>query len=408
MASQSVYDLEDGLAPSGFGATAAGRANPLSDAHLAPTRSDDLRRPVYGVLGIPIDAVDMGMVLRQIAAATSRSAPFLISTANLNFLATSLRDPEFRESLLMSDLCSADGAPVVWAARMLGAPMRGRIAGSDIFMALRAAKRAQPLKVFLFGGDADIAAEASRQINAERNGMACVGTLFPGFGSVADMSTGDVIDKVNASQAEFLAVALGAKKGQAWLLHNHARLTVPVRVHLGATLNFAAGTVRRAPAAFQRLGLEWFWRIIEEPQLWRRYWNDGLTFVRLIATRIVPLLALQKWHAVGRGAGRSGLSVDCSEDDKTIVLSPKGAATAQNIDIAIPVFQAALAANKDVTINLDGTELVDARFLGLLLMLNKNLKERGCALTLVRVPTRIARLLRLNEFGFLLHHESKA
>ena len=357
---------------------------------------------------MPIDAVDMETVQRSIAAAAIRTEPFLISTANLNFLATSLRDAEFRELLLISNLCSADGAPVVWAARMLGAPMRGRIAGSDMFMALRAAKRAPPLKVFLFGGDADIAAEASKRINAERNGMACVGTLFPGFGSVADMSAGDIIETVNASQAQFLAVALGAKKGQAWLLHNHTRLTVPVRVHLGATLNFAAGTVRRAPAALQQLGLEWFWRITEEPQLWRRYWNDGLTFIRLIATRIVPLLALQKWHAIGRGAGRDGLSVDYWEDDKIIVLSPKGAATAQNIDIAAAAFRTALGANKDVTINLDGTELVDARFLGLLLMLNKNLKEGGCALTFARVPARIARLFRLNEFGFLLHHESRA
>ena len=396
------------MAPSGFGQAAAGRANTLPDVSLAQIPSDDLARQVYGVLGIPIDVVDMETVQRRIAAAASRTEPFLISTANLNFLVASLRDTQFRELLLISDLCSADGAPIVWAARMLGAPMRGRIAGSDIFAALRAAKRVSPLKVFLFGGDANIAAEASKRINAERNGMACVGTYYPGFGSVADMSTDDIIDTVNASQAEFLAVALGAKKGQAWLLHNHARLTVPVRVHLGATLNFAAGTVKRAPAAFQRLGLEWFWRIIEEPQLWRRYWNDGLTFVRLIATRIMPLLALQKWHAISHGAGRDGLSVDYSEDNKTIVLSPKGAATAKNIDIAIPAFRTALAANKDVTINFDGTELIDARFLGLLLMLNKNLKERGGALTLVRVPTKIARFFRLNEFGFLLHHESKA
>ena len=408
MASQSVYDRENGVMTSELGVAAADWAKPVVELSLPSNRSDDLAREVYGVLGIPIDAVDMETVLREIAAAAAWSAPFLISTANLNFLATSLNDREFRESLLISDLCSADGVPVVWAARMLGVPMRGRVAGSDMFAALRAAKRAPPLKVFLFGGGPDIAAEASKRINAERGGLECVGTFYPGFCSVDEMSTGEVIDILNASDAEFVAVALGANKGQAWLRHNHARLKVPVRAHLGATINFAAGTIRRAPRFFQRLGLEWLWRIIEEPQIWHRYWNDGLTFVRLTATRILPLLVLQRWHAAHYGAGDRTLSVGHSEDDKTVFLSPIGFATAQNIDAAISAFRAALAANKDVVINFDATELIDARFLGLLLMLNKRLKEEGFNLTLAKVSSRIERLFRLNEFGFLLHHESKA
>lgn len=406
MASQTVCDRDDRAPPPD--ARAAAQVEPSAAAVHVSTELDDLTRPVYGVLGIPIDAVDMETAQLKIAAAASRTEPFLISTANLNFLVASLRDTEFRESLLVSNLCSADGAPVVWAARMLGAPMSGRLAGSDMFVALSATKRAPPLKTFLFGGEAGVAAKASQRINAERNGVTCVGTLFPGFGSVADMSADNVIEQVNASQAQFLVVALGAKKGQAWLLQNHSRLTVPVRVHLGATINFVAGTVRRAPEALQRLGLEWFWRITEEPQLWRRYWSDGLTFIRLIATRVVPLLALQMWYAAGRGARQDGLSIGYSAQRKRIILSIKGRATCPNIEIAINAFRTALAAGKDVTINFDDTELIDARFLGLLLMLYKNLKETGRTLSLVGVPARIARLIRLNEFGFLLHHEGRA
>src|SRR5262249_60148195 len=85
----------------------------------------------------------------------------------------------------------------------------------------------------------------------------------------------DVMDGVNASGGVFLLVALGSRKGQIWLLRNHDRLQIPVRAHLGATLHFAAGTIRRAPAIVAKLGLEWLWRIKEEPHLWRRYWRDG-------------------------------------------------------------------------------------------------------------------------------------
>jgi Glycosyl transferase WecG/TagA/CpsF family len=89
------------------------------------------------------------------------------------------------------------------------------------------------------------------------------------------MSRDQMIDKVNASEADFLAVSLGAKKGQLWLHRNHQRLAIPVRAHLGAAINFQAGTVKRAPPRLRAWGLEWLWRIKEEPQLWRRYGHDG-------------------------------------------------------------------------------------------------------------------------------------
>ena len=84
-----------------------------------------------------------------------------------------------------------------------------------------------------------------------------------------------LLDQINGSKADFLLVALGAQKGQAWLMANRHKLTVPIVSHLGATLNFLAGTVRRAPAGLQRLGLEWLWRIAQEPYLAARYLMDG-------------------------------------------------------------------------------------------------------------------------------------
>ena len=132
-------------------------------------------------------------------------------------------------------------------------------------------------------------------LNAENGGLVCVGALNPGYGTIEDMSGDAIIAAVNASKAEFLVVALGARKGQTWLLRNHHRLRVPVRAHLGAAVNFQAGSVKRAPRAIRKVGLEWLWRIKEEPHLRIRYWHDGCRYCAccgrgyyLLPGRVVP------------------------------------------------------------------------------------------------------------------------
>jgi N-acetylglucosaminyldiphosphoundecaprenol N-acetyl-beta-D-mannosaminyltransferase len=367
---------------------------------------DDLAREVYGVLGIPIDVVDMSTALHRIETAAIGSAPFLISTANLNFLVTSRSDAEFRESLLGSDLCTADGMPIVWLARLLDIPISNRIAGSDLFEALKSLPGS--LKLFLFGGAPGAAEAACLKLNAEPGGMQCVGSYYPGYRAVNEMSTDAIFDTINNSDADILAVALGAKKGQAWLLQNHDRVRIPVRVHLGATINFQAGTIKRAPALMRKWGFEWLWRIKEEPHLWLRYRDDGIVLLRLIITQVLPLVVLARWDRVVGGRKNQGLLIRQSEDHKTVILSMIGMATAQNIGNAVSCLQNAVTASKDVVINFAGTELIDARFLGLLLMVSKHLKEQQLNLQFTGVSPRISRLFRLNGFGFLLSTKAES
>jgi N-acetylglucosaminyldiphosphoundecaprenol N-acetyl-beta-D-mannosaminyltransferase len=216
------------------------------------------------------------------------------------------------------------------------------------------------------------------------------------------MSTDAIFDAINSSNANFLAIALGAKKAQAWLLRNHDRLRIPVRVHLGATINFQAGTLKRAPAGIRKWGLEWLWRIKEEPQLWRRYWDDGMVLLQLILTQVLPLVILARWHRMREGLKGQALLIKRAEDHKTVILSINGVATAQNLGDAVSCFQDAAAAAKHIVINFTNTRLIDARFLGLLLMLSKQLKKQQLQLSFTGVSPRITRIFRLNGFGFLL------
>ena len=174
----------------------------------------DLRRPVYGILGVPFDALDVQTLLDNIVAAVSAGQPFLISTPNVNFLMASRTNPEFRESLLQSDLCLVDGMPIIWIARLLGLPIGGRLAGSDLFDTLKSrAATGRRLKVFLFGGGEGVAEGVAKSLNLAADGMECVGTLNPGFGSVEELSREEIIDAINASQADLLAVFLERRQG---------------------------------------------------------------------------------------------------------------------------------------------------------------------------------------------------
>jgi N-acetylglucosaminyldiphosphoundecaprenol N-acetyl-beta-D-mannosaminyltransferase len=371
---------------------------------IAPHPPCDLTREVYGLLGVPVDPIKMAEVIERVENASANSTPFLISTANLNFLITSRSDAEFRESLLRSDLCTADGMPLVWIARLLGVPIKERIAGADIFEALKSAREpVGRLGVFIFGGAEGAAAAACQRLNTESAGIICVGSHDPGFVALEGMSTDAILNTINSSNADFLAVALGAKKGQFWLLRNHERLTIPVRAHLGATINFQAGRLKRAPPRLQKWGLEWLWRIKEEPALWRRYWHDGLQLLELILIQVVPLLALNWWYQPRWGQKGQDLLIEQAVDHKSVILSINGDAVARNIGIAVAGFEKAVAGKEPLIINFTKTRLIDARFLGLLIMLRKLLKGQRRHLSFTGASPRIAKIIRLNGFGFLLH-----
>ena len=369
----------------------------------------NLERGVYCVLGIPVDAINLPTVLKRVEAAAANRAAFLISTPNLNFLVNSLSDRDFRESLLDSDLCPPDGVPIIWIARLLGLPIRERAAGADLLERLQfRGSQARPIKTFLFGGATGVAAAAAEKLNRQPSGLTCVGTLNPGFGSVDEISQDHMITAINSSGADFLIVSLGAKKGQLWLQRNHSRLAIPIRSHLGAAINFQAGTVKRAPPIVSAWGFEWLWRIKEERYLWKRYRDDGFVFLRLLLTRVLPLAIMVRWQQSWTKNRLQELQIKAYYLDHSIVISLGGSATESHVAKATACFREALTDKKDIVINLSDTCLIDARFLGLLLMLRKELKSCQSELRFIAVPRAIERIFRLNEADFLLSADTQA
>ena len=375
---------------------------PAVEVREASTASDDLARDVYGLLGISLDAVNFPDLLHSVEEAVAHASPFLISTPNVNFLINSQENSEFRESILQSDMCLADGMPLIWIAKLLQVPINERIAGSDLFGRLKsAASRSRPIRIFLLGGADGVAESVRNKLNAERCGLECVGVLNPGFGTIEEMSTAPIIGAINASRPDLLAVFFGAQKAQTWLMHNHHRLQASVRAQFGATINFEAGTVKRAPPFMRSTGFEWLWRIKEEPYLWRRYWSDGRALLKLMLTCVLPLMI----DARLRQHKPNGLSIKLQEEPNTCIVHVAGDAVAQNVDQAISHFRNALNGRKQLVVDLSEVRSIDSRMFGLFLMVKKTLASRGMRLGFVGASAELRRIFRLNRFEFLLSGE---
>jgi N-acetylglucosaminyldiphosphoundecaprenol N-acetyl-beta-D-mannosaminyltransferase len=364
---------------------------------------DGFGRNVHCLLGLPFDALDMAETLARVREAAARRTPCFISTPNLNFLAGARADGAFRDSVIRSDLSIADGMPLVWAARLLGIPLGSRVAGADLFERL-SERTAKPLSVYFFGGGKGVAEAACRRLNAAPAGVVCAGFESPGWGSAEELSRPESIARINASGADFLIVSLGAKKGQAWIERNLARLSVPVVSHLGAVLGFAAGTLRRAPAWMQHNGLEWLWRIREEAWLWRRYLGDGLTFLRLLVTHVLPYAWLMRRHKPGRHE-LDHASIDLHDTGREMVIRLRGACTQENLAPLRECFADAARLKRHLRIDLSRVAYVDSAFLGLVLLLygaqQKQIRRFACG----PVSKKVQKIFAYSGAGFLLSPE---
>lgn len=332
----------------------------------------DLGRQVYALLGFAFDALDIDQTLQLLRHRIDNRTPCLLTTANVNWVVSALHDAAFRQTALRSDLCVADGMPIIWIARLMGIPIKDRVSGADLFERLRDAPRAaddRAIKLYLFGGPPGAAETACRNLNARGGLMECVGFETPGYVSVEAMSTREQIARVNASGADFVVAALGAVKGQAWLDRNRDSLRAPVLSHLGAVINFEAGTIARAPNWVARSGFEWAWRIAQEPTLWRRYLRDGLFLGRLLVTTTLPYLAMACWKAGGRRATpRASLQV--ADSGALVVFHLRGAWTH---DALLPLRRSIagfLNQGRDVQVDLNSVTSIDSAVAGLLLVLD--------------------------------------
>ena len=208
----------------------------------------------------------------------------LVLTPNTDHIVKLSRDSSFQEAYRHGIMIVADGAPVVWASRLLGEPLRARVAGAALLPALceRAAQRGW--KLYFLGGKPGVASHAATRLTKQFHGLNVVGTYAPPFGFESDRTECQrIITKVREARPDILFVGVGAPKQEKWSATHFEALGVPLICCTGAAFDFAAGVVRRAPPWMQRSGLEWMFRLLQEPKrLWRRYLVDFVRFIPIV------------------------------------------------------------------------------------------------------------------------------
>ncbi len=362
----------------------------------------DFERELYCLGGLPFDSVTLKMASEKIDNYCRHGQRCFLSTPNLNFLIACQTDKAFRDSVINSDLNVADGMPIIWMAKLLKLPLTERVAGSSLFDELgRKPDSDRPLKIFFFGGERGIARKACESLAVTHQNFICAGHIDPGFVDVSEMSKPEYINSINDSSADILVISLGAKKGQQWIVKNREQLTVPVVSHLGAVVNFVAGSVKRSPPWLQKFGLEWLWRIKEEPRLWYRYWNDAKVLVKLLLTRVIPYafyLRSLKWEK----ASQKTVSVSVKQEPEKTVIFLQGRFSAANLEKIRSTFNEVVQHKRDVVLDMAEVEYLDSAFLGQVLLLKKYLSRSDKRLSLDNVGNMCRQLLEYCGAEYLL------
>jgi N-acetylglucosaminyldiphosphoundecaprenol N-acetyl-beta-D-mannosaminyltransferase len=236
-----------------------------------------------------IDCVTCQEALDAIEQLISSGAGGYVVTPNIDHVVNLEDNASFRNAYAGAALALVDGQPLVWASRLLGVPLPEKISGSDFVPRLMQRAASRRWRVFLLGGGPGIATEAAARIS--RTGTEIAGTDAPILSSTIDTSeSAQVIARIRAARPDLVLVAFGAPKQELWMAKTWEELRPAVSIGVGATLDFIAGRVRRAPAWMSRSGLEWLFRLAQEPRrLWRRYLvNDPRFLLILIRTLRMP------------------------------------------------------------------------------------------------------------------------
>src|SRR5437764_6190074 len=236
------------------------------------------------VWGIPFAPLTLAETLDAAERLVRAGAPSYLITANLHYVMLTARDPRLAAVNRGAALIVADGMPLVWASRWRPTRLPERVAGSDMVPALceRAAKCG--FRIFLLGGAPGIAERAATVARERFPGLQIVGTLAPPFRELTPAEHAELVETVRRANPDLLFVAFGQPKGELWVAEHHRELGVPLTVQVGASLDFLAGRVSRAPRWVQRVGLEWAYRLALEPgRLARRYAANGWFALSMLA-----------------------------------------------------------------------------------------------------------------------------
>jgi N-acetylglucosaminyldiphosphoundecaprenol N-acetyl-beta-D-mannosaminyltransferase len=223
--------------------------------------------PKLDILGIPIATTDYDGAMEAMDGMVARRTPGYVCAVAVHALMVAQHDPEMRAALLGSSLTVPDGMPVMWAANMLGANLEDRVYGPELMLrySQRCAERGH--RVWLYGGrDQGSLAQLALSLRTRFPGIKIVGGYSPPFRPLTAAEEEQVVRQIEHDRPDVLWVGIGVPKQEKWMAHMRERVSVPVMAAVGAAFDFHAGRISQAPTWMQENGLEWSYRIAQEPR----------------------------------------------------------------------------------------------------------------------------------------------
>jgi len=234
------------------------------------------------VLGVPLAEADYASVITKIDSAIDKSEQGYFCVAAVHTVMECRKDPELRSAVLNSTGVLPDGQPLVWAMKSLGSSIKDRIYGPELM--LRYCKHAalNDQSIFLYGGRNEEG--LNLLINRLTNlfpGLRIAGSYCPPFKELSEAELEDVATRINNSEADTVWVGIGVPKQEKWMAKMRSKLSSPILIGVGAAFDFHAELIPQAPKALQRIGMEWLFRLFQEPKrLWRRYLIYNPLFIK--------------------------------------------------------------------------------------------------------------------------------
>ena len=246
------------------------------------------------VIDAPVTALSLEeQVCVMLGWARDCSSRF-VCVANVHMMMESHWHNDLRSALEHADLVTPDGMPLVWMMRLLGAKAQNRVAGMDIFVSLCRQATDSAVSIYLLGSTQDVLARMLTRLQQEFPNLNVAGAESLPFRPLTTAEDAALIERINRSGAGLTFISLGCPKQERWMAAHHGKIQ-SVMVGIGGVFPVYAGVKKYAPKWIRELGLEWFYRLVQEPRrLWRRYW-----------TTIPPFLWLALQQISGRPSNQS-------------------------------------------------------------------------------------------------------
>ncbi len=347
------------------------------------------------ILSVPFDHVTQVQALDRIEQMIVSRRPHYVATANVDFVVQAERDLELRRILFDAHLVLCDGTPLVWASRWLGNPLPERVAGADLVPALIQIAAEKGFKIFLLGATPEAAEKAVKNLQ-EKFPKLRITSYSPPFKPLLEMDHAEIIRRIHEAKPDLLFVSFGCPKQEKWIAMHYRELGVPVTIGVGATIDFLAGYMKRAPVWMQSTGTEWIFRLAQEPRrLFKRYAMDlGVFSFRFLR---------QFWRFQLRGAKRCA-GKNCSATLRTngwqhIELPERFDRIA--VEQSAPLFQRALHDTRHCLLEMRSVRFLDSTGAACLMRLQRELQAGNRQLILLspgKTACAALKFLRLQDF----------